>query len=216
MAATTNGKPKVDVWFDSMCPWAWLTSRWILEARQVRDFDLEFHPMSLSILNEGRDLDPNYMEMMKHIKGPARVAIAVGKHHGPEAVANYYTAIGNLIHDGREKDGTEFARTRLPEVIKEALSAAGLPAELADAAERTDYDADLLTSHNAGIGLVGEEVGTPIVAVDNVAFFGPIISSVPRGEEAGKMFDGAVALASFPHFWEMKRTRTARPSLPAS
>lgn len=214
---STNGTTKVDFWFDPMCPWAWLTSRWILEARTVRDIEVEFHPMSLSILNEGRDdtLPAEYMELMRHIRGPVRVGIAVGKHHGPAAVEAYYTEIGNLIHDGKGKDSNEFAQTRLPGVIEKALAEADLPAELAAAATSTDYDDDLLASHQAGIGLVGEDVGTPVVSIDGIAFFGPVISTVPRGEEAGQIFDGARLLAGYPHFFELKRTRTERPSLPA-
>lgn len=214
---TSNGATRVDFWFDPMCPWAWLTSRWLLEARTVRDIDVEFHPMSLSILNEGRDdsLPADYMELMKHIKGPVRVGIAVKKHHGNDAVEAYYTEIGNMIHDGKGKDSNKFAKTELASVIERALVEADLPAELATAATSTEYDDDLLVSHRAGMDQVGEDVGTPVVSVEGVAFFGPIISTVPRGEEAGEMFDGARALAANPHFFELKRTRTERPSLPA-
>ncbi|MDQ3411416.1 MAG: DsbA family protein [Chloroflexota bacterium] len=213
----TNGKATVDFWFDPMCPWAWLTSRWILEARAVREIDVQFHPMSLSILNQGRDdtLPAEYMELMKHIMGPVRVGVAVRKHHGPEAVEAYYTEIGNLIHDGKGKDSLEFAKTRLPAVIAQALAEADLPAELSHAATSTEYDDDLAASHKAGMDLVGQDVGTPVVNIDGVAFFGPVLSSVPRGEEAGQIFDGARALAAYPHFFELKRTRTERPNLPA-
>lgn len=216
-APATNGGTKVDFWFDPMCPWAWLTSRWILEARTVRDIDVEFHPMSLSILNHGRDdtLPASYMELMKHIKGPVRVGVAIRKHHGPEAVEAYYTEIGSLIHDGKGKDSLEFAKTRLPEVIATALAEADLPADLVGAAASTDYDDELLASHQAGMGLVGDDVGTPVIKIDGGAFFGPILSIVPRGEAAGQVFDGARALAGYPHFFELKRTRTERPTLPA-
>jgi hypothetical protein len=216
-APATNGRAKVDFWFDPMCPWAWLTSRWILEARTVREIDVEFHPMSLSILNHGRDdtLSASYMELMKHIKGPVRVGVAVRNQHGPAAVEAYYTEIGGLIHDGKGKDSLEFAKTRLPEVIATALAEADLPAELATAATSTDYDDDLLISHKAGMDLAGDDVGTPVIKIDGGAFFGPILSTVPRGEEAGQIFDGARALASYPHFFELKRTRTERPKLPA-
>ncbi len=214
---TSNGKTKVDFWFDPMCPWAWLTSRWILEARAVRDIEVEFHPMSLSILNQGRDdkLSAAYMELMRHIKGPVRVGAAIAKHHGPEAVEAYYTEIGSLIHDGKGKDSTEFAKTKLSGVIEKALVEADLPVGLAAAATSTDYDDDLRASHQAGMELVGNDVGTPVVSINGQAFFGPVISTVPRGEEAGQMFDGARLLAAFPHFFELKRTRTERPSLPA-
>ena len=211
-----NGKTKVDFWFDPMCPWAWLTSRWILEVRSVREIEVEFHPMSLSILNQGREekLSADYMERMRHIKGPVRVGAAIAKQHGAGAVEAYYTAIGNLIHDGTAKDANEFARTRLPAVIEQALVDAGLPAELATVATNTEHDDALLASHQAGMDLVGDDVGTPIVSIDGRAFFGPVISTVPRGEEAGQIFDGARMLAAFPHFFELKRTRTERPNLP--
>lgn len=193
----------VDFWFDPSCPWCWLTSRWIIEAKKVRDFDLGWHVMSLGVLNEGRDLEPAYREHIDKTWGPVRVLTAAAQEHGEGVLADLYTAIGMRFHnDGRlqEKDAVE-----------EALVEVGLPVTLMEHWDETSYEKELRESHHAGMDVLGDDVGAPCIHVNGVGFFGPVISRVPKGEEAGTMFDGAVALASFPHFYELKRSRTESP-----
>ncbi|MGC1238487.1 MAG: DsbA family protein [Acidimicrobiales bacterium] len=193
----------VDLWVDPLCPWAWITSRWLLEAGQVRNFDVDFHVMSLAVLNDGRDMSEEYKDLLNKAWGPVRVLIAAEERYGNEVVEPLYSAMGTHRHIEGNKD--------LDDVIVKALNDVSLDADLALAASSTDYDEALRKSHHAGMDPVGYEVGTPVIHVGDVAFFGPVVTPAPKGEAAGKLFDGVMLVANTPGFFELKRTRTADP-----
>lgn len=193
----------VRMWFDPACPWAWMTSRWLKEVEKVRDVRVEWHVMSLSVLNEGRELPEDYRDLMDRSWGPVRVIVAAEREHGPAVVGPLYDAMGTAIHLRKVTDRDE--------VVRAALAEVGLPAELARYAHTDEVDEALRASHGEAIALVGDDVGTPVVAVGDVAFFGPVVSPAPKGEAAGRLWDGAVLVAGTPGFFELKRTRTVDP-----
>lgn len=204
---------KVTFWFDTSCPFCWVTSRWIKEVGQVRDIEVQWVPMSLSVLNEGRDeLPEEYKEAMKANWGPARVFAAVATDF-PEKLDELYTAMGAHIHNEGNDHAKGFGGYQA--IIEQSLQEVGLPAELAEVANTEEWDAKLREYHQGAMDAVGDEVGTPVVKLGDTAFFGPVITRVPTGEEAGKLFDASVALAANPHFFELKRTRTERPDATA-
>ena len=196
---------RVDLWVDPICPWAWITSRWLLETRLVRDIDVRFHTMSLSVLNDGRDLPAEYADLMKRAWGPVRVMTAVETTQGNERLEPFYSAFGNRYHVGAQRDD-------LLEVARAALIDADLDPSLVEAAASDELDEELRASHFAGMNPVGFDVGTPVIHVGDVAFFGPVVTPAPKGEAAGRLFDGVLAVASTPGFYELKRTRTQDPS----
>jgi len=194
---------KAEFWFDPSCPWAWITSRWILEVQAQRDIEVKWNIFSLAVLNEGRELKPEYRERIDKTWGPVRVIAAAKKKNGYEVVLPLYTEIGTLFHPG--------AKPVAKETISEALQNQKLDPTLIDFYDTNDFDKDLRDSTKAGLALVGDDVGTPIISIEGVAFFGPVLTPAPKGSEALKLWDGVVAAASLPGFFELKRTRTARP-----
>ncbi|WP_454085751.1 mycothiol-dependent nitroreductase Rv2466c family protein [Georgenia sp. Marseille-Q6866] len=204
MAQDATAKDVADFWFDPICPWAWMTSRWMGEVEQVRPVTARWHIMSLAVLNEGRDLPEDYRAMMDKAWGPARLVNAARELHGQDVVKPLYDALGTRFHPGgREIDDVS--------VFTEALAEVGLPEELVRYTTSDELDDSLRASHREGITKVGEDVGTPVVAFNDVAFFGPVITPAPKGEEAGRLWDGCVLVAGVPGFFELKRTRTQGP-----
>jgi len=194
---------KVDFWFDPLCPWAWITSRWVLEVAPMRSLDVQWHVMSLAVLNEGRDLSPDYRKRMDAAWGPVRVIVAAQQRYGDEVLLPLYTALGNKFH-----------LDHLPieaGTVQAALEDAKLPVDLLAAMESTDYDEALRASHKDGIDRVGQDVGTPIISVNGAAFFGPVVTPMPRGEAAARLWDGVVLVSGTDGFFEIKRTRDRRP-----
>ncbi|HEY3002838.1 MAG TPA: DsbA family protein [Kribbellaceae bacterium] len=193
-----------EFWFDPACPWAWMSSRWILEVEKVRDVRTTWHVMSLAVLNEGRDdLPEKYKTMLAGTWGAVRVLIAAEQRHGNEVLLPLYTAIGQRAHVQGRGVGLD--------VVAEALEETGLPASLLSAAGTTEYDDLLRKSHDAGMDQVGTDVGTPVISYDGVAFFGPVVTPAPKGEAAGRLWDGVLLVAGTDGFFELKRTRTRQP-----
>lgn len=210
-----SNRDKVTFYFDVSCPFCWVTSRWIKEVEKVRDIEVEWKPMSLSVLNEGRDeLPEEYKFMMQCNWTPARLFNAVFSQDGQEAVDKLYTALGTKIHNENRIDRhahVDEPEHAFDELIKEALAEVGLPEERLAQALTTGFDELMRENHAEAMKEVGNDVGTPVVKLNDVAFFGPVLTRIPRGEEAGKIFDGSVAVASYPYFFEIKRSRTEDP-----
>ena len=201
----TQHEPKVvDFWFDPLCPWAWIASRWLLEVEEVRPVAPRWHVMSLAVLNESKEgLPERYQKLMAQAWGPARVCIAADQKFGPDVLLLLYTALGTRFHEQQApKDRA---------TIEAALAEAGLPRDLADAMDDPGYDEALRASHHDGMDRVGYEVGTPVISVDGISFFGPVITPIPRGDDAGRLWDGVLLVAGTDGFFELKRSRTRDP-----
>jgi len=195
---------RIDLWVCPVCPWAWITSRWLKEVEAVRDVKVQLHVMSLAVLNEGRDLPEQYVDLMKQAWGPARVMLAVEQRYGAEGLEAFYDCWGQRFHVNNERD--DFDAT-----MAAVLADCNFDADIATFAHSADNDEALRQSHHAGMDAVGFDVGTPVIHVGDVAFFGPVVTPAPKGEDAGRLYDGVVAVASFPGFFELKRSRTLGP-----
>jgi 2-hydroxychromene-2-carboxylate isomerase len=194
----------VDFWFDPICPWAWIASRWLLEVTKLRQVQPRWHVMSLSVLNEDKpDLPERYKELLEKGWGPVRVAIAAEQKAGPEILGPLYTALGTRFHQDKAPNDRA--------TIEAALAEVGLPADLADAMDSTEFDEALRASHADGMDRVGYEVGTPVISVEGTSFFGPVLSPIPRGQDAARLWDGVLLVAKTDGFFELKRSRTRDP-----
>ncbi len=206
MTVSETAPERADFWFDPLCPFAWITSRWMLEVEQVRDVEVAWHVMSLSYLNQDKDVSDAYRARLAPGWGPVRVLAAAEERHGSGALLPLYTALGNLIHvDGRRVHEEPDQGRGL---VSEALADARLDADLIDALEDSSYDTAVVKSHHEGMDQVGDDVGTPTISVNGSAFFGPVLSRIPRGDDAGRLWDACLEVASFPYFSEIKRSRT--------
>jgi hypothetical protein len=209
MATPTEARTIAHMWFDPRCPWAWITSRWLLEVERVRPVDVRFHVMSLSVLNEHRT-EERYQKSNAVGWGPVRLAIAAEQRYGNDVLRPLYTALGTRIHLHKEELGRE--------LYTGALADAGLDVDLAAAADDPSYDEAVRASHAEGMEPVGDDVGTPVIHVpgpdgERVGFFGPVVTPMPQGEAAARLWDGTLLVAGTPGFYEIKRTRTERPTV---
>lgn len=203
VSSATTPAPATDVadfWFDPLCPFAWITSRWMLEVEDVREVRVNWRVMSLYFLNKDRDISEDYQARIQRGLSVGRVLMAAQQQVGPESLGPLYTALGVRIHHEKQDLGRE--------LVVNALADAGLPAGLADAMDDSSYDEPLRASHQEAMDRVGDDVGTPTIAFNGSAFFGPVLSRIPRGEDAGRIWDGTIALADYDYFFEIKRTRT--------
>jgi 2-hydroxychromene-2-carboxylate isomerase len=189
-----------DFWFDPICPFAWISSRWIKEVEQVRDVSVTWHVMSLAYLNQDKDIPEGYRAFLEPAWGPVRVLVAAEQRYGREVLFPLYTALGERIHLEKQPVSRE--------LVAEAVAEVGLDPALVDAMDDASYDSAVKESHHEGMDRVGDDVGTPTIAFDGAAFFGPVMTRIPRGEDAGQVWDGCIALAKVPYFFELKRTRT--------
>jgi 2-hydroxychromene-2-carboxylate isomerase len=198
---------EADFWFDPLCPWAWITSRWMLEVEQVRPVKTHWHLMSLAYLNlvqhEGKDLDKEYLERLEGAWGPVRICAAAAAERGDDVLLPLYTALGTLFHHEQRRDADALAA---------AVKEVGLPPSLVAAAVSTEFDDAIKASHHRGMDKVGLDVGTPVISVNDIAFFGPVMTPIPRGDAAGRLWDGVLAVAGTDGFFELKRTRDRSPS----
>lgn len=194
----------VDFWFDPLCPWAWMTSRWMGEVEQIRQVEVNWRIISLGILNENNS--ENHHHGHDESMWPVRVVEAAAQAHGEQYRKPLYDAMGTRIHPGGRGGDDQMVA-----VLEEALEEVGLPKDLAEARNSDQYDDALRASTEAAQKVAGKDIGTPCIAVNGVGFFGPVFTPAPKGEEAGRIWDAALTLASYPGFYELKRGREKGP-----
>ncbi len=194
---------KAEFWFDPVCPWAFITSRWILEVAKVREIEITWNIFSLPHLNKDREMPEKYKAIFANSWSCARIIKSVEKDFGKEKTLPLYSAISTRIHVLKEAVSKD--------LLSDSLKEVGLDTRYLAEMENSDWDKQIIESHERGIKLVGDDVGTPIIAINGIGFFGPVISPAPKGEEAGKLWDGVVLAASYPGFFEIKRSRTVGP-----
>ncbi len=199
----SNEPTPIDFWFDPICPWAWITSRWVLEVEKVRPVTCRWHVMCLPYLNAEKDISDDYRARLERAWGPVRVIEAARQRFGEDVVLPLYTALGTRFHNEQRRE---------EQSVVESIAEVGLPADLIEAATTHDYDEAIKMSHHEGMDPVGYEVGTPVIHVREIAFFGPVVTPIPRGEEAGRLWDGVMLVAGTDGFFELKRTRTREPA----
>jgi 2-hydroxychromene-2-carboxylate isomerase len=208
MTADALDVETMEFFFDPLCPWAWITSRWMVEVEKVRPVKVDWKIMSLAYLNliqhEGQNLSPEYLERMAKAWGPIRVVAAAAADAGPSILGPIYTAIGTRLHNQARRDD--------PTVLPESLAELGLPASLLDAAESDEFDEVIKKSHHEAFDEVGTDVGTPVIRIRGKAIFGPVMTPAPKGEAAGELWDGMVLVCKTDGFFELKRSRDRKPS----
>jgi len=195
----------VDLWVDPICPWAWMTSRWLVEVEKQRPITLNFRGMSLAHLNRDREMPPKYAAILTDGLKPVRALAATRLEYGQKEFRSLYEAMGMLFHPGGR--GID----QIDSIVVDAVKTAGLPASIADRMNDASLDAEVVKEHEVAIGLVGEDVGTPVIAVNGNAFFGPVVTPAPKGQDALDLWDGALLVSSVAGFYEIKRSRTAGP-----
>ena len=211
------GMADVDFFWDPMCPWAWITSRWMVEVQEQRSLDVDWRFISLRVVNEAKDYDKDFPPRYPEVHGLGlkllRVAAAVREQHGPDRVADLYTALGTRIHVEKDRDSL----LQGEDAVGRLLTSLDLPAELVSAMEDTGaYDQAVRTDTATALERAGKDVGTPIITFgppDGPSFFWPVISRIPRGQEALDLWDATERIARFPGFAELKRSLREPPQV---
>jgi 2-hydroxychromene-2-carboxylate isomerase len=205
---TDMQRDKVPSWFDPLCPWAWITSRWLLEVAKVQPVGADWRIMPLAYLHleqrQGESPTEEYRALVERAWGPVRACAADAEHAGDQVLAGLYTAIGTRLHNQRRRDD--------PAVLTEALAEVGLPEPLAAAVTSTQFDQRVEQPHHQAFDEVGLDAGTPLLRIRGTVLFGPVITPTPRGKAAGQLWDGVVLIAGTDGFFELKRSRTRKAS----